>query len=89
MSLPWKFSKQFMSEIQLLVSYYIGYNGKYIEESVNTKFLGLQIDSHLSWSTHIDKLIPKLSGVCYAVTCMFHVSNIETRKSKLFCLFTL
>jgi hypothetical protein len=45
----------------------IGYNGKYIEESVNTKFLGLQIDSHLSWSNHIDKLIPKLSGAFYAV----------------------
>jgi hypothetical protein len=42
----------------------IGYNGKYIEETVNTKFLGLQIDSHLSWSNHIDKLIPKLSGAC-------------------------
>jgi hypothetical protein len=40
----------------------IGCNGKYIEESVNTKFLGMQIDSHLSWSNHIDKLIPKLSG---------------------------
>jgi hypothetical protein len=56
-------------------------NGKYIEESVNTKSLGLQIDSHLSWSNHIDKLIPKLSGGCYAVRCMFYVSNTETLKS--------
>jgi hypothetical protein len=38
----------------------IEYSGKYIEESVNTKFLGLQIDNHISWSNHIDKLIPKL-----------------------------
>jgi hypothetical protein len=27
----------------------IAYNGKYIEEGVNMKFLGLQIDSHLNW----------------------------------------
>jgi hypothetical protein len=27
----------------------IGYNDKYIEESVHTKFLGLQIDNHLNW----------------------------------------
>jgi hypothetical protein len=45
----------------------IGYNGKCIEESVNTKFLGLQIDNRLNWINHIDKLIPKLSGACYAV----------------------
>jgi len=27
----------------------IGYKEKYIEEAVNTKFLGLQIDIHLDW----------------------------------------
>jgi hypothetical protein len=37
-----------------------------MEESVNTKFSGLKIDNHLNW-TDIDKLIPKLSGACYAV----------------------
>jgi hypothetical protein len=42
----------------------IGYNKKYIEESVSTKFLGLQIDSHLSLSNRIDKLIPKWSVLC-------------------------
>jgi hypothetical protein len=40
----------------------IEYNDKYIEESAQTKFLGLQIDNHLSWKNHIDQLIPKLSG---------------------------
>jgi hypothetical protein len=47
----------------------IGYNDKYIEESVQTKFLGLQIDNHLNWANHIAQLIPKLSGACYAVRC--------------------
>jgi hypothetical protein len=41
----------------------IGYNDKHIEESAHTKFLGLQIDSHLNWKTHINQLVPKLSGL--------------------------
>jgi hypothetical protein len=55
----------------------IGYNDKHIEESVHTKFLGLQIDSHLNWKPHIDQLVPKLSGACYAVRSSLHVSNID------------
>jgi hypothetical protein len=50
---------------QFLLS--VGYEYKYIEESVYITFLGLQIDSHLNWKTHIDQLVPKLSGACYAV----------------------
>jgi hypothetical protein len=37
----------------------IGYNGRCIEESVNMKFLDLQIDNHLNWTNHSDKLLPK------------------------------
>jgi hypothetical protein len=58
----------------------IGYNDKYIEESVHTKFLGLQIDNHLNWKNHIDQLIPQLSGACYAVRSLFHISNTDTLK---------
>jgi hypothetical protein len=52
-----------------------------IQESVNTKFLGLQIDNHLNWTNHIDKLIPKVSGPCYGVRSMLHVSNTDALKS--------
>jgi hypothetical protein len=45
----------------------IGFYGKYIEESANTKFLGLQIDNHLNWKNHIDQMIPKLSRTCQTV----------------------
>jgi hypothetical protein len=37
----------------------IGCNEKYIKESENTKFLGLQIDNHLNWKNHIDQIVPK------------------------------
>jgi hypothetical protein len=42
----------------------IGYDEKYIEESINTKFLGLQFNNHLNWKNHIDLMIPKLSRTC-------------------------
>jgi hypothetical protein len=65
----------------------IGYNDKYIEESVQTKFLGLQIDNHLNWKNRIDQLIPKLSGACYAVRSLLHVSTTDTLKSIYFAYF--
>jgi hypothetical protein len=51
----------------------IGYNDKYTEESVHTKFLGLHIDNHLNWKNHIDQLIPKLGGACCAVRSLLHI----------------
>jgi len=43
-----------------------GYKEKYIEETVNTKFLGLQIDNHINWKNQIKETILKLSRACYA-----------------------
>jgi mannose/fructose/N-acetylgalactosamine-specific phosphotransferase system component IID len=65
----------------------IDYRVKYKEETINIKFLGLQIDNHLTWKNHIDKMVPKLSGACYAVGSMYHISNINTLKSVYFTHF--
>ena len=58
----------------------IGYKEKYIEESVNTNFLSLQIYNDRHWENHIKEMIPKLS-TCYAIRLMVHISNINTLKS--------
>jgi hypothetical protein len=55
-----------------------GYEDKYTEESVHTKFLGLQSDSNLNWKTQVDQLVPKLSGACYAVRSLSHMDNMDT-----------
>jgi hypothetical protein len=60
---------------------------KYIEETVNTEFLGLQIDNRLNWKNHVDQLVPKLSGACYAVRSVSHISSIETLRSLHFSHF--
>jgi hypothetical protein len=38
---------------------------RYTEESVNRKFLCLQIDNHIHWRKHNEELIPKLSASFY------------------------
>jgi hypothetical protein len=64
-----------------------GYKEKYIEEMVNTQYLGLQTDNHLNWKNHIEQMIRKLSGACYAVRSMVHISNINTLKSINYAYF--
>ena len=38
---------------------HIGYTDRYTEETVNTEFLGLQIDNHLNWKNHVEQMNPK------------------------------
>jgi hypothetical protein len=65
----------------------IGYKDKCIEERLNSKFLGLPLDNHLNWEDHIHQMIPELSGACYALRSMFHISNINTLTSIYFAYF--
>jgi hypothetical protein len=66
---------------------HIGYKEKYIEETVNTKFLGLQIDNYLNWKNHIEQTILKLSAAYYAVRMMVRVSSIYILKSIYYAYF--
>jgi hypothetical protein len=66
---------------QFLIS--VGYEDKYIEESVHTKFLGLQ----LNWKTDISRMVPKLSRACYAVRSLSQLSNIDILKLIYFAYF--
>jgi len=39
----------------------------------------LKIDYHVTWKNHIAQMISNLSGACYAVRLMVHISNINTQ----------
>jgi len=39
---------------------HVGYKEKYIEETVNTSFLGLHVTNHLSEKNHIQQVIHKV-----------------------------
>ena len=45
----------------------ITYENNYISHIKEIKFLGLYINNILSWKTHIDKILPKLCSVCFAM----------------------
>jgi hypothetical protein len=60
---------------------------EHFKSTINTTFLGLQVDNHLIWKNHIDQMVPKLSGTCYAVRSMNHISNIDILKSIYFAYF--
>jgi hypothetical protein len=56
----------------------IGYDNKLGPNVLHTKFLGINIDSTLSWKTHIEQLIYKLSMACYVIGKPIHISyNID------------
>ena len=45
----------------------IHYDSKLIPSIINTKFLGVNIDSTLSWRNHIEQLIYKQRAACYVI----------------------
>lgn len=44
--------------------------GTEIEEVSSANFLGVKIDSHLNWKSHIDQLNKKISSGCYALSIL-------------------
>jgi len=61
------------------------YKDDSIEESINTKFLGLQDDNHLNWKNDIS-LFP--SSVEHVILLhRLHIDNIDTLKSVYFAYF--
>jgi len=60
---------------------------KCIEEVVNLKFHGIQIDTNLNWKNHIEQIIPKLSVACYMVRQMYHICYNDTLRSICFAYF--
>jgi len=58
---------QFSSKSLNYLEINITYKNKYITKVNDLKFLGLNINNTLSWKTHIDKILPKLSSACFAM----------------------
>ena len=58
---------QFMTKNSSLIDFSITHGKKKIANTRSTKFLGLSIEKTLSWRTHIDTIVPKLSSACFAM----------------------
>jgi hypothetical protein len=66
----------------------IFYRNKLIKEETNVRFLGLGIDKHLNWKTHIAQVISKLSSACYAVRSLFYFSTKDSLRMITLHIFT-
>jgi hypothetical protein len=58
---------QFCSKNQNCLDITIAHRNGFIPKINETKFLGLHINNTLSWTTHIENILPKLSSACYAM----------------------
>ena len=62
-------------------------DNKFIKETKNTKFLGLDINSSMSRKDHIAQMIFKLSRACYAIRYVKHVMSQDTLRAIYFSYF--
>jgi hypothetical protein len=56
---------QFLTKNSDALDMHIEYGDAQIAKSTNTKFLGLIVDSMLSWKEHVKRLMSKLRSACY------------------------
>ena len=58
---------QFINKNSSPIDLNIGHGNKKIANTCTTKFLGLTLENMLSWKTHIDTIVPKLSSATFAI----------------------
>ena len=59
-----------MTKSKLAVDLHISHKINPIINTYSTNFLGLTLDSTLSWKTHVDQLRSKLNLACYVITSL-------------------
>ena len=62
----------------------IRHDNKQIKEIKNKRYLGLDIDSSLSWKDHIDQMMFKIGSACYAIRYVKHFMSQDTLRTIYF-----
>jgi len=90
-SLSLNFDKTYFLQFRPKNSYEINKkiscDNKLIKDTKNIKFLGLDIDSSLSWKNRIDQMMIKLSRAFYAIRYVKHFMSQDTLKKIYFPYF--
>jgi len=66
-----------MLKTNYAVNVNINYKTNQINNVYYTKFLGLTLDSTLSWKPHTDQLISKLNSACYIIRSLKSIISLE------------
>jgi hypothetical protein len=64
-----------------------GHNDQYIQIVKTTRFLGLYIDSHLNWKSHVNLIWPNFSATCFAVRSRVFLDSKELLRTVNFSYF--
>jgi hypothetical protein len=83
---------KFTPSNRLNAEFEIMHHDKLLKEISHTKFLGLELHKNINWKNHIQKILPRLSSVCYLVRRMRPFCNLTTgtlNKNDLLCILSL
>jgi hypothetical protein len=75
---------QFMAKSKLAINAHISYKDNPINITSCTNFLGLTLDSTLSWKIHIDQLSSKPNSTCYVIRSLKSVISTMNLKTIYF-----
>jgi hypothetical protein len=64
-------------------------DSKFVTNANHTKFWGLTINHSMTWKTHIDTILPKLSSACFAIRPVKPCVSHQTLNAIYYlCLFS-
>jgi hypothetical protein len=78
---------QFYTKTDQIRNLEVHYKNKQMTAVSTIKFLGLIIDSTLSWKQHIDSMIPRLNRACFAIRQTKPYMAVEALKMIYFSYF--
>jgi len=78
----------FSAKSKLLIDMQLSYKGNPISNTFSTYFLGLTLDSTLSWKLHVDQLSSKLNSACYVIRLLKTIISTKKPENSLLCLCT-
>jgi hypothetical protein len=74
----------FTTKSKFAVDIHINHKANPIRNTCSTNFLGLTLDSSLSWKMHIDQLSSKLNSACYIIRSLKSVILTENLRTIYF-----
>jgi len=77
----------FVTKNSSSIDFNIMHGNKKIANVYNTKFLGLTLDNTLSWRTHRDTIIPKLSSASFALRVVKPFLSLDSLKMVYYSYF--
>jgi hypothetical protein len=58
-----------------------------LDEVNSTKFLGIRIDNHMNWKTHVEQISHKLNAACFTIINVTHTLTTDILRMVYFAYF--